>query len=125
MRSDNQIVALEHLAVVVSIASFAPLLVARTVRLWIDNSAGELQLAKGSARSADHNRLVHIVWTLAARFRIGLWVERVASEWNVADEPSREVPFAMVTLGAQWETPSTTWDLSELWIEFTGAICAV
>ena len=56
MRSDNQIVALELLAVVVSIATFAPLLSAHTVRLWIDNSAGELQLRRDLA-DVEHGTL--------------------------------------------------------------------
>ena len=100
LRSDNQIVALELVAVVVSIATFARLLVARTVRLWIDNSAGELQLRRGSARSDDHNRLVHSVWLSSIEWGFNFWIERVPSKLNVADEPSRRDYRAMREIGA-------------------------
>ena len=60
------------------------------VVIWEDNQGGECALRAGAARSEDHNLLVHAVWLLAARLRAALWVERVASDDNIADDPSRE-----------------------------------
>ena len=73
-RRDAQINALELAAAVLGLATFGPLLRGATVRLWIDNSAGESQIKKGSARKWDHNRIVHHAWSLSLRFGFGLWV---------------------------------------------------
>ena len=115
LRIDDQIVALELLAVVVSVLTFCEELSGTSVRLWIDNSVGEFALSKGSAKAADHNKLVHIVWTLAAKFHFGLWVERVPSELNISDEPSREVPFAMDRIGAGFVRPVPCRKLTAYW----------
>ena len=44
---------------------------------------------KGSARACDHAELVHTIWALAYANRCHLWIERVPSESNLSDSPSR------------------------------------
>lgn len=105
-RSDDQIMALELLAVVLALASFKAALVGRNVRLWIDNQGGQFALLRGSAKALDHNRLVHEVWSFALRHGIGLWLERVPSALNIADEPSRGETSTVRGLGAQLTEPS-------------------
>ena len=63
-------------------------------------------MAKGAARSHDHNLQIHAIWHLAAVNRIGLWVERVASGEDIADEPSREDSRALQSIGAKWVPPT-------------------
>ena len=60
---------------------------------------------KGAAKAFDHNALVHNIWTFALHHRIDLWVERVPSELNISDCPSRWDDRLMHSLGAKWVEP--------------------
>ena len=104
-RRDAQIMGLELLAVLIGIATFMPQLRHCAVQIWEDNQGGECALTKACARASDHNLLVHATWLLAARGGIALWIERVASEDNVSDEPSRGEMTAMAALDATWHAP--------------------
>ena len=46
-------------------------------------------LPTGKAKSFDHCALVHAMWKRLAELRTGVWVERVPTELNIADDPSR------------------------------------
>ena len=98
-RADNQIMALEILGVALGLSTFVDMLRGRVVRCWVDNAGGEAALLRGSARKIDHNRIVHGVWAFCLVNAIGLWIERVASDDNIADEPSREVYSTVDGLG--------------------------
>ena len=104
-RNDQQIMGQELLAVLFGMSTFLEQIRGTCVRIWIDNAAGEAVLERGAASSFDHNALVHGMWLLAARHGFGLWIERVASEWNIADEPSREVYDGLESIGAAWVEP--------------------
>ena len=71
-----------------------------TVRVWTDNAGAWGAIAKGAAGQSDHNCLVHGVWLLAWRLDIGLWVEWVPTDRNVADLPSRQANKLLEQLGA-------------------------
>ena len=60
------------------------------MRVWEDNAGAEGSLAKGASHSEDHNLLIHAIWYMAAKYGFGLWIERVASDDNISDCPSRE-----------------------------------
>ena len=90
-RCDEQIMALEILAITIGLATFAGDLCGRKVVVWSDNKGAEVCLApplaaltlarggqraqgskmqcvqgaarKGAARAADHNMLIHEIWT--------------------------------------------------------------
>ena len=103
---------LELLAVVIGLATFAPQLQYYAINIWEDNHGGECALTKACARESDHNLLVHAVWLMAARCGMALWVQRVASDDNIADEPSRGKNSALAEINAQWvspELPSQIW----------------
>ena len=70
--------------------------------LW---PGAEHTTAKGSANAADHNRMVHEIWTLALEKGIHLWVERVPTEDNIADLPSRYEWQLLYDIYAQWCEP--------------------
>ena len=112
-RCDEQIVALEMLAVVFALLAFLPHLADRAVRIWVDNAAAECILKRGSAASSDHNWICHEIWTLCFKHKIGLWVERVSSDDNVADEPSRRKFDVVGELGKEVAVPACTSDV--LW----------
>ena len=104
-RSDSQIMGLEILAVIVALSTFWPFIVGRTVLLFVDNTGGELAILRGSAKSADHNSLVHGIWSAALIGKVGLWVERVATDDNLSDLPSREDFGLLQQIGAVWCKP--------------------
>ena len=56
-------------------------------------------LFRGSGRAPDHNRIAHFVWTWALEHRCSLRLERVPSEENLADEPSRQKLRTLQALG--------------------------
>ena len=60
---------------------------------------------KGSARQLDHAELVHQQWLEAALLGLQLWIVRVASEDNIADEPPRLKVDALLGLGATLVEP--------------------
>ena len=106
-RGDKQITSLEIIAILLSVATFAVALKGRRVVLYSDNTGAEHATDKGSANAADHNKMVHEVWTLAfrccpfwcfvrfvpccvtIRYNMHLWIERVPSKQNISDLPSR------------------------------------
>ena len=75
------------------------------VRVWTDNAGGEGALKKGAAKASDHNFLVHATWLLAAKNNVGLWINRVPTDDNIADEPSRCEYRLIEALGAKWHAP--------------------
>ena len=44
----------------------------------------------GSARAFDQNAIIHGIWKRAAELRTEMWIERVDTQMNIADDPSRE-----------------------------------
>ena len=72
------------------ISSFAHLIEGRNVVIWSDNTAAEASTRKGTARSFDHLSLVHAIWLRAAELGLSLFVKRVPTKDNIADDPSRE-----------------------------------
>ena len=73
-------------------------------------AGAELSTARGSAKAADHNGIVHDIWTYAFAHKVQLWLVRVPSEENISDSPSRGDHRLLSELGAQWRRP--VWDLS-------------
>ena len=53
-------------------------------------------IRKGKARSADHAELVHEQWLQAVRCGMYLFIQRVGTNENIADLPSREVSHYVV-----------------------------
>ena len=60
---------------------------------------------KGSARSWDHCQVVHEIWTQALMGKTRLWIERVPTDDNLADLPSREEYALLEEMHAQWREP--------------------
>ena len=110
-RGDNQIGSLEILAIALAVSTFpgaprrrasalasagtassviADLLRDRQVDLYSDNSGAEAAAKKGTAKEFDHASLVHGIWKRAAELNISLWVERVPTDDNWSDLPSRQ-----------------------------------
>ena len=43
----------------------------------------------GAAKEFDQNVITHVIWKKLAELRAGMWVSRVSSKENIADDPSR------------------------------------
>ena len=104
-RRDKQIMSLEIIAIMLALSTFSNKLKGRKVVLYSDNKGAEGSTVKGSSRAFDHNALIHHIWTKAVVDDVKLWVERVASELNIADLPSRFEYGLLKELGAKWVEP--------------------
>ena len=89
------------------LCTFAKYIHGRHLVVWSDNTGAESAARKGAqlalhvrllfarlrwpgcAKSFDHNDLAHALWGKAAELQLRLWVERVPTEVNIADDPSR------------------------------------
>ena len=65
----------------------------------------EHSASKGSARAFDQNHIIHEVWSICFKHKIALWIERVASKFNISDSPSRGEHLILKELGANWVEP--------------------
>ena len=104
-REDAQIMGLEILAIAVGLATFANELRGRKVVVWSDNTGAESASRKGTARSWDHAVMIHDIWSMALRNNTAVWIERVGSDDNLSDLPSRESYLLMGALHGQWRAP--------------------
>ena len=71
------------------------------VRIWCDNQGGEFALLKRAAKAEDHNLLAHGIWLTALRNDIGIYIRRVDTHSNIADDPSREEYSLLHAIGAK------------------------
>ena len=92
-RRDKQIMGLELLAISLGLHTFDWLLYGQRVVIHCDNKGAEASVRRGSAVQLDHAQLVHEQWFEAARAGLSIFVQRVATDDNIADVPSREVRF--------------------------------
>ena len=74
--------------------------------VFSDNVGAEKCTAGGAAKAHDHNRIVHGIWAHAFHSRFNLWLERVPTENNIADAPSRFDYRLLNELGARWCRPA-------------------
>ncbi len=95
----------EIVAILISLATFKSEVKGRKLVLFSDNSGAEKSTVKGSSRAFDHNMLIHEIWTHAVAHDIKLWIERVPSEFNISDSPSRFDYKLLQDIGATWRKP--------------------
>ena len=104
-RGDGQITPLELLAVALGLATFSDLFKGKLVRVWVDNTGCEHMTRRQRGRSRDHNDVVRAIWMNALHYGHGLWIERVSTHENIADDPSREDYKSMEVINATWRRP--------------------
>ena len=112
-RKDNQIMALELLAVAVGLFTIRHKLRGKRARVWCDNRGGEGALLRRWAASDDHNLLSHGIWLTAVRHQIGLYLCRVEKHSNIGYDPSREEYVLLNALGASrvpLKIPNEVWE---------------
>ena len=69
--------------------SFEDLIRDHDVRLFVDNDSASSAILRGFSSCGDICGLSFTAWLQAADLRIGMWVDRVASDANIADLPTR------------------------------------
>ena len=67
-----------------------------------------------SAKALDQNAIVRNIWLAFLKLGVTVWVERVASTENIADDPSREAYESMEVIGASYRAPRCPRLLTEL-----------
>ena len=105
VRKDNQIMALESIAIALGMSTFENELRGRKVVVYNDNKAAEAASKKGTAKCWDHCEIVHDIWTHALLNKTFLWIERVSTKDNISDLPSREEYALLEEIGAVWRAP--------------------
>jgi hypothetical protein len=74
-----------------ALLSFAPLVRDRVVRLFEDNTVTQSVLGRFASRSTVLMEEYRLLWAVLEQLHVHLQVVRVASEYNLADAPSRFV----------------------------------
>jgi hypothetical protein len=85
----SAIYILETLAAVLAFGFLAVNFPNSSVRLFIDNNACNCALTKAGSRIPMQEWLLQTFWFLAAKHNMRVWVERVSTQRNCSDEPSR------------------------------------
>ena len=103
----TQIVMVELVAAVLALTSFGHSLRGKLVLLLIDSEAVEGALIKGYSGAEDVCQLVGLFWDLAATLKCSIYIDRVPTDANPADYPSRN--DLLKGREAGWETAEISW----------------
>ena len=85
----------ELLPAVLARTTWGPRIRGRQVLNFVDNMGAADSLVRGSAPHAASMELVSALWELETALQLQTWFERVPSEGNPADAPSRGVFTAL------------------------------
>ena len=85
----TQIVPVEMLAPIIALETFRDRLYGADIILLIDSEAVEAALVKGYSSKEDLCDLISVFWDLAFQLRVRVFIDRVATDANPADWPSR------------------------------------
>jgi len=107
MPRKTQIVMIELVAVILAIETFKQELAGKFVLLLIDSEAVEAALIKGYSSKEDICELVGVFWDMALEHNISFYVDRVPTDANPADAPSRADLVQGVAAG--WITRAAVW----------------
>ena len=88
----TQISMIEMFAPILVLAGLGNEIEGRSSVILIDNEAVESALIKGYSRKDDLCALTGIFWDLCERLKIEAYVDRVSTDANIADGPSRNDP---------------------------------
>ena len=88
--ASHDINELESLAAVMWVETFGPAIKHADVCLFVDSAAAEGSLLKGYSSSPHLAALAGQFWASAASYGLRMWVDRVPSSLNPADELSRD-----------------------------------
>ena len=117
--SENPICAIEIIAVVAAFWIWAKWLNGRPMIGFIDNEPAKHGLVKGTSQNEDCAAILNDIAVVEIRAQILAYWERVASDSNIADDPSRGIePIGIPS----WRPPTRTMlarasDLTGHWLK--------
>ena len=85
----NQIALIELFAVVLAVHTFRSVLAGQRLLIFVDSESVEGALIKGYSRTQDICELVGIFWSLVAELDTLVYIDRVSTDANISDKPSR------------------------------------
>ena len=103
----TQIIPIEMLAPILALSTFADRVESADVILLIDSEVVEAALIKGYSRKADVCSLVSLFWELALKLKVRIFIDRVSTDANPADWPSRDQLWKGEAVG--WVTREVVW----------------
>ena len=85
----TQIVPVEMIAPILALETFKERLIGADVIILIDSDAVEAALIKGYSSKEDLCDLISVFWDLVFEIKASMFIDRVATDANPADWPSR------------------------------------
>ena len=86
---ENQVVVTELSAVLVALLTWREELAGRDLVVLVDAEAVEAALVKGTSAAADLGHLIELVWKVAVEAKVAVYFDRVPTDANLSDGPSR------------------------------------
>ena len=107
LERSTQIVPVEMVAAVLALETFADRIRGSDILLLIDSEAVEGALIKGYSSREDLCQLISVFWDLAFQLRVRVFIDRISTDANPADWPSRN----KLSIGeaAGWITVNPCW----------------
>jgi len=99
-RKDHQIGVQEALGVALLFGTFGDMLTGKLVLCFVDNDGVRHSLTKGTAKAPEVRHVAGELWLECARRQVALFLARVESKANIADDPSRGDVTLLTSLGA-------------------------
>ena len=103
----TQIVPVEMIAPILALHTFRERLFGTDLILLIDSEAVESALVKGYSSKSDLCTLVSVFWNLIFELRVRVFIDRVSTDSNPADWPSRDDLSTGEKAG--WKTVQACW----------------
>ena len=103
----TQIVPVEMIAPILALHTFRERLFGTDLILLIDSEAVESALVKGYSSKSDLCTLVSVFWNLIFELRVRVFIDRVSTDFNPADWPSRDDLSTGEKAG--WKTVQACW----------------
>ena len=107
LKRQTQIIPVEMVAPIVALETFEDQLFRADLFIFIDSEVVEAALVKGYSSREDLCELVTVFWDLVLKLQLRVFIDRVATDANPADWPSR-ADLARGT-NAGWLTQSARW----------------
>eukprot|EP00435_Cladocopium_sp_Y103_P009665 s1508_g2.t1 len=98
----TQIVPIEMIAAVLALETFADRIRGADILLLIDSEAVEGALIKGYSSREDLCEVITVFWDLAFQLRVRVFIDRISTDANPADWPSRNKLYLGEAAG--WQT---------------------
>ena len=86
----SQIAMVELFATLVALETFRPELEGSSSLLFVDSESVQGALVKGYSAREDMCELVSVFWRCALDLKVNLYIDRISTDANPADHPSRD-----------------------------------